>query len=248
MKIIMKYLSDYKGDIYLGKENLKDIETRIDEINSQSSQEIQILENEFNVNIKRIEDSIKVLEKTVNVCTERIKSIDKSLEEARKKLSDILFIVQNYQTQLTQLQADKEAVEVQIVDLSEKLLELINKDMKTAVFVAISPNEKSKFLIQAKIIEAVILNNIRHNDILINYAPNKYFLIMFVNLYSSRNSDVSRLSVLSFKYNVISVPTVSLLDSSIVYPSTPVDDQIYDSSLSIDLLFTVTLDATINEE
>lgn len=61
----------------------------------------------------------------------------------------------------------------------DKELELINKDMKTAVFVAISPNEKSKFLIQAKIIEAVILNNIRHNDILINYAPNKYFLIMF---------------------------------------------------------------------
>lgn len=48
-----------------------------------------------------------------------------------------------------------------------------------AVFAAISPNEKTKFLLQANQIETIILNNIRVNDMLMNYAPNKYFLIMF---------------------------------------------------------------------
>ena len=61
----------------------------------------------------------------------------------------------------------------------DKELEEINNCSKKAVLGAISPDEKVKFLIQPSVIESIILNNIRRNDILMNYAPNKYFIIMF---------------------------------------------------------------------
>lgn len=61
----------------------------------------------------------------------------------------------------------------------DKALENIEQNSKKAVFAAISPNEKSKFFLQPNIIETIILNNIRKNDMLMNYAPNKYFLLMF---------------------------------------------------------------------
>lgn len=63
-----------------------------------------------------------------------------------------------------------------IIDLE---LEKLRENSKKAVFLAVSPNEKSKFLIKSAVIESVILNNIRRNDILMNYAANKYFLLMF---------------------------------------------------------------------
>lgn len=58
-------------------------------------------------------------------------------------------------------------------------LSLIKDKSIKAVFGAISPNEKSKFLMQPNQIETIILNNIRINDILMSYAPNKYFIILF---------------------------------------------------------------------
>ena len=61
----------------------------------------------------------------------------------------------------------------------DKELSLIHSGVKKAVFAAISPNEKSKFLLNPSTIEAILLNNIRKNDIIMNYAPNKYFLLMF---------------------------------------------------------------------
>lgn len=60
----------------------------------------------------------------------------------------------------------------------DKELESINNSARKSVFLAISPNDESKFLLQQNKIETIILNNIRMNDILINYAPNKYFLIL----------------------------------------------------------------------
>lgn len=60
----------------------------------------------------------------------------------------------------------------------DKNLEEINLGNKKAVFGAISPNEKTKFLLKPMVIESIILNNIRKNDILMNYAPNKYFLLI----------------------------------------------------------------------
>jgi len=47
-----------------------------------------------------------------------------------------------------------------------------------ATLVAIAPDEKSKFLIQQNLIETVILNHIRKNDLLMSYSPNKYFLLL----------------------------------------------------------------------
>ncbi len=61
----------------------------------------------------------------------------------------------------------------------ESELERINSNSIPAVLVAISPNEKTKFLLQANQIETVILNQVRKNDILMNYAANKYFLLLF---------------------------------------------------------------------
>lgn len=61
----------------------------------------------------------------------------------------------------------------------DKELEVINSTGRKAVLVAISPNDKTKFLLQSNQIETLILNNIRKNDILMNYATNKYFLLLW---------------------------------------------------------------------
>ena len=58
-------------------------------------------------------------------------------------------------------------------------LQTLAETRQKAVFAAVSPNEKSKFLLQPNLIETIILNNIRKNDILMNYAPNKYFMLLF---------------------------------------------------------------------
>lgn len=61
----------------------------------------------------------------------------------------------------------------------DKELEKINSSGMRAVLGAISPNEKTKFLIQQNQIETLILSNIRKNDILMNFAPNKYFILLY---------------------------------------------------------------------
>lgn len=57
-------------------------------------------------------------------------------------------------------------------------LEELQKNANSAVLAAISPDEKSKFLLQPNQIETIILNNIRKSDILINFSHNKYFLLL----------------------------------------------------------------------
>lgn len=61
----------------------------------------------------------------------------------------------------------------------DRELEEINSGRKIAVFGAVAPNDKTKFLLTPNMIETVLLENIRSNDILMSYAPNKYFLLMF---------------------------------------------------------------------
>lgn len=61
----------------------------------------------------------------------------------------------------------------------DKELAEINSKSKKAVFAAISPSDNKKFLLNIELIEATILNNIRCNDILMNYATSKYFLFMY---------------------------------------------------------------------
>lgn len=65
------------------------------------------------------------------------------------------------------------------VNVLDRELEKINKTSTPSVLAAISPNEKTKFLIKPNQIETIILNNIRKNDILMNFAVNKYFLLLF---------------------------------------------------------------------
>lgn len=61
----------------------------------------------------------------------------------------------------------------------DKELEKIYAKSEKAVFLAISPSETSKFLLHPAKLESVILSAIRKNDILMNYAVNKYFLLLF---------------------------------------------------------------------
>lgn len=61
----------------------------------------------------------------------------------------------------------------------DRELEALNLRSESAVLVAIAPDEKTKFLLQANQIETIILNNIRKNDLLMTYAPNKYFLLLY---------------------------------------------------------------------
>lgn len=61
----------------------------------------------------------------------------------------------------------------------DSALDDIKKTKRNAVFAAIAPDEKGKFLIKPNTLETMILTNIRKNDILMNYAPDKYYLIMY---------------------------------------------------------------------
>ena len=80
----------------------------------------------------------------------------------------------------------------------DETLEKLQNSRSKAVFCAISPDEKVKFLLQPNTIETIILNHIRKNDLLMNYAPNKYFLFLFdlntdeaQKLWNKINSEIS---------------------------------------------------------
>lgn len=57
-------------------------------------------------------------------------------------------------------------------------IEQVGKTASSAVLAAISPNDKTKFLLSPNQIETIILNNVRKDDILMSYAANKYFLFL----------------------------------------------------------------------
>lgn len=63
-------------------------------------------------------------------------------------------------------------------NLLESEINSLNKNAATATLVAISPDESSKYTIQPNQLETLILNNVRKNDILMNYSYNKYFLLL----------------------------------------------------------------------
>ena len=54
----------------------------------------------------------------------------------------------------------------------------IKKNSSNAVLLAISPNNEAKYTVQPNLLETIILNNIRKNDILMNFSHNKYFLLL----------------------------------------------------------------------
>lgn len=58
------------------------------------------------------------------------------------------------------------------------LAELKETPIKT-VFAAIASNERDKYLINPNSIETFLVNNIRKNDVLMKFAHNKYYLMMF---------------------------------------------------------------------
>lgn len=68
---------------------------------------------------------------------------------------------------------------INYTEILDKEIKRINETSENAVLAAISPSDKTKFLVNPNQIETIILNNIRKNDILMNYAPNKYFLLLY---------------------------------------------------------------------
>lgn len=64
-------------------------------------------------------------------------------------------------------------------DVLDTELEKIHKSSSAASLIAISPDDKSKFLVTSNAIETIILNNVRKNDVLMNYSVNKYFLLLY---------------------------------------------------------------------
>ena len=96
-------------------------------------------------------------------------------------ISDILKKNNTYREMLVQknILATNNEVYIDYNEILDNQLNKIKNNAIKSVFAAISPNEKNKFLLQSNQIETILLNNIRINDILMNYAPNKYFLILF---------------------------------------------------------------------
>jgi hypothetical protein len=79
-------------------------------------------------------------------------------------------------------------------EIIETELTKIRYTNQIAVFCAISPSDKAKLKISANNIETIILNNIRKNDVLMNYAPNKYFIIF-------KDTDLDYTKKILFKIN-----------------------------------------------
>ena len=74
--------------------------------------------------------------------------------------------------------AKNNEVFLDFVKVLDTEIESIHKSKINSVLLAISPDDNSKFLIQSNQIETIILNSVRANDILMNYAPSKYFLLL----------------------------------------------------------------------
>lgn len=63
-------------------------------------------------------------------------------------------------------------------EIIETELKKIRSNNQKVIFGAISPSDKAKLKISSNNIETIILNNIRKNDVLMSYAPNKYFIFL----------------------------------------------------------------------
>lgn len=83
----------------------------------------------------------------------------------------------------------------------ECALEELKENPRKAVLGAISPDEKGKFMLKPVQIETVIINNVRKNDILMNYAPSKYYLLMYDTDVKSAEKLWGKISS-KFKHNV----------------------------------------------
>ena len=70
-------------------------------------------------------------------------------------------------------------------------LEKINITSTPAVLAAISTNDKTK----KQIFEKIILGNIRKTDILMNFAPNKYFLILYNTDLNSSQKIIDKIKI-----------------------------------------------------
>lgn len=57
-------------------------------------------------------------------------------------------------------------------------INIIHKNSAQAALLAIAPDENSKFIVVPNQIETTILNNVRCDDRLMNFAANKYFLLL----------------------------------------------------------------------
>ena len=103
----------------------------------------------------------------------RILSAFKVASIIEKKSQYKSFLVQN------KILADGKDIYTDYKNTIKLLLQDLKTSSRAGVLLALSPNEKEKFIVNPSLLETVILKNIRRNDVLINYIPNKYFLFLY---------------------------------------------------------------------
>ena len=161
-----------------------------------------------------------------------------SLIEKNKLYRDIL-VKNNIITKNNEIFTDYN----NIIDNS---LEAIKESHIKAVFGAISPNDKTKFLITANTIETILLNNIRKNDIVMNYAPNKYFILLLdtsldeakalwnkINANFSNNLYAGFVTITNQKRAQLIDSALNSLHNSINRVSSVINNSITDNSVQI---------------
>lgn len=131
-------------------------------------------------------------------------------------------------------------------NIIDNTLDVIKESRTRAVFGAISPNDKTKFLITSNTIETILLNNIRKNDIVMNYAPNKYFILLLDTsldeaelLWNKINSQISDnlyagfVSITNQKRAQLIDSALNKLHDSINRASSVINDSVTDNSIQI---------------
>lgn len=103
----------------------------------------------------------------------RILSAFKVASIIKKKLQYKSFLIQN------KILADGKEIYLDYKNTISTLLQNLKLNSRKGVLLALSPDDKEKFTINPSLIETIILKNIRRNDVLINYIPNKYFLFLY---------------------------------------------------------------------
>ena len=107
----------------------------------------------------------KEIHARISVCLDYLSKLQKN-KKYREVLVDNKLITPNNE------------VFLDYTKIIEKELDNLKQNASSAVLAAIAPNDKSKFFLRANQIETFILGSIRQNDILMNFAPNKYFLLL----------------------------------------------------------------------
>ena len=86
-------------------------------------------------------------------------------------------------------------------DIIDNVLENLKETPVDTVFAIISPKDKEKYLINTNSIETFLINNVRKNDIIMKYTPNKYCLFLYNNDITSAKKHWNKI-ISTFQYKL----------------------------------------------